>query len=135
MFAETQSVIQNVDELQARAVDKPWKIQRKGADDSPTFKGVTETCKTWKTRIAAHIGSDNPEWAKCLRLAEECPCNILPHHLQTMGMNGYTWLDLARELYYFLGKHIDHPLYDRMQAFAGGCVGDGFQLWEMLFKA
>ena len=87
-------------------------------------------------RMPAHIGSENPGWSKYLRLAEECPVNILPEHLRIMPMDTgvYTGLDLARELYVFLGKFLDHSTYDRMQALAGGCVGNGFQLWRSVFQ-
>lgn len=128
------SSIKDLADVAADTVDKPWKITRKGLEDLPKFGGELEKFQGWKKRFINHASMDNARWTKLLRHAAECPCDISPQWLLEMKMDDYTGADIARELYLVIGKTLREPIYDRMKALAGGCEGNGFQLWRELFR-
>ena len=77
---------------------------------------------------------DNARWTKMLKLATGCPCDISPRWLLEMRYGDYTGADLARELHIVLGNTVRDPIHERMRATAGGCEGNGIQLWRGPFR-
>lgn len=107
---------------------------QEGARRSSGLWGDLENYQGWKDKFINHTSLDNARWIQLRGQARECPCDISPQRLVEMNFDDYAGADTARELYLVIGKTLRDPICDRMQALAGGCDGNGFQLWNDVFR-
>ena len=111
-----------------------WHIDRKAPKNQPPLDGHWETYTWFRDMAEDHMVSCNPRWHYVIEEieAEKTPLtltkittsNIIP------GVNN---VDLAHEMFSFLGTIFGAVVQKKRLRLAGGEKGNGMELWRRLY--
>ena len=89
--------------------------------------------KLWRDRVVDHLCRSTQRWRNLLEFVQQGTSPITREWLQSTNVDGVNAWDIATMLEALLVDHFPEGMYNRRVQLAGGSMGNGFEMWRLLF--
>ena len=111
-----------------------WHIDRKVPKNLTPWDGRWETYKVFREMTEDHMVACNPRWHGLIATIEAERSQLTVTRISASNIiPGVSMIDLAIELFAFMGTVIGTTVHKKRLRLAGGEKGNGFEMWRRIF--
>ena len=110
-----------------------FEISRKPNDRLFVFTQDAKYFRLWRDRFVDHFCRSTQKWRQLLEFVQVGTTPISKSWLQSTNVSGVNAWDLSTMLEAFLVDYFPKGMYNRRVQLAGGQMGNGLEMWRLLF--